>query len=103
MNPYTLLASRLDRKDAAELSARLKSWHDAMVTHERRLSTGASGDRCDDECAHAEAHALWAEARALFGTSANALHFLRSRGQPSGQRTVAAAAVSRQPAHEARV
>jgi hypothetical protein len=61
------------------LSARLAAWHDAMVAHERRLRGGQTGDRCDDECPHAEAQALWREAMDAFGPRAHELTFLRSR------------------------
>jgi len=103
MNPYTMLSSGLDTHEAAVLSARLSAWHDAMVAHERRLRVGATTDACDDECPHAEARVLWAEAVAVFGARAHELAFLRSRGQgsrrpvsPSGstQRRLAAAATA---------
>jgi hypothetical protein len=50
-----------------------------MVAHERRLRAGRTGDRCDDECPHAEARALWREAVDAFGARAHELTFLRSR------------------------
>src|SRR6187551_3331259 len=81
MNPYLMLGSGLDTNDATALSARLSAWHDAMVAHERRLRAGTTSDSCHDECAHAEARALWAEAVATFGARAQDLTFLRSRGQ----------------------
>jgi hypothetical protein len=83
MNPYTFLSSGLDTRDAADLSARLSAWHDAMVAHERRLRRGPAGHACDDECPHAEARALWSEAVATFGERAHDLTFLRSRAQPA--------------------
>ena len=83
MNPYTMLSSGLDTHEATVLSARLSAWHDAMVAHERRLRAGATTDACDDECPHAEARVLWAEAVAMFGARAHELAFLRSRGQGS--------------------
>lgn len=79
MNPYTILSSGLGTPEAAALSARLSAWHDAMVSHERRLRIGS--DPCDDECPHAEARALWSEATATFGARAQELVFLRSRAQ----------------------
>ena len=81
MNPYISLSSGLGSHEAADLSARLSTWHDAMVAHERRLRTGATSDECDDECPHAEARALWSEAVATFGARAHDLAFLRSRAQ----------------------
>ena len=83
MNPYTRLSSGVDAHEATVLSARLSAWHDAMVAHERRLRAGATTDACDDDCPHAEAPVLWAEAVALFGAPAHELTFLRSRGQDS--------------------
>ena len=81
MNPYTILSSGLGTQDATALGARLAVWHDAMVAHERRLRAGASSDACDDECPHAEARALWADAVATFGARAQELIFLRSRAE----------------------
>jgi hypothetical protein len=55
-------------------------WHDAMVSHERRLRAGRAGDACGEDCPHGEAPALWAEAVTTFGDRADELSFLRSRG-----------------------
>jgi hypothetical protein len=79
MNPYAVLGSGVRTAEAASLRARLSAWHDEMVAHERRLRTGRTSDRCDEECPHAEARTLWAEALASFGTRVNELAFLRSR------------------------
>ena len=79
MNLYTTLSSGADSHEAATLGARLSAWHDTMVAHERRLRAG--GDACHDECAHAEAQALWPQAVATFGKRAQELTFLRSRAQ----------------------
>jgi hypothetical protein len=79
MNPYAILGSGVGTPEAASLRVRLSAWHDAMVAHERRLRTGRTTDRCDEECPHTEARTLWAEAVAAFGTQANDLAFLRSR------------------------
>jgi hypothetical protein len=79
MTPYTILSSSVGTPQASVLSARLSLWHDAMVAHERRLRTGTTSDGCDEECPHAEARALWAEAVDAFGARAQALTFLRSR------------------------
>ena len=67
MNPYLMLGSGLGTNEATALSARLSTWHDAMVAHERRLRTSRTRV-CDDECPHAEAPALWSEAVATFGS-----------------------------------
>lgn len=79
MNLYAMLASGNGASTSSALAARLAAWHDAMVAHERRLRTGRTGDVCDDECPHAEARTLWAEARTAFGERAHDLSFLRSR------------------------
>jgi hypothetical protein len=79
MNPYLVLGSSIGTTEAASLCARLEKWHDAMVAHERRLASGAGTDRCDDECAHAEARVLWREVGGVFGPRSSELTFLRSR------------------------
>ena len=79
MNPYTLLGSGLGTTAAVSLAKRLAAWHDAMVTHERRLRAGRVGDRCDEDCAHGAARTLWEEALTTFGERAHELSFLRSR------------------------
>src|SRR3712207_7767638 len=76
-----MLGSAFATNEATALSARLSAWHDAMVAHERRFRAGRTDDRCDDECPHAEARALWSEAVATFGARAQELTFLRSRAQ----------------------
>lgn len=78
MNPYILIGSRLGVPDTASLLKRLTEWHDAMVAHERRLRTGDRRDKCDDECAHAQARELWAEALTTFGREAHELVFLHA-------------------------
>jgi hypothetical protein len=82
MNPYVRAGLGVGTNEAAALAVRLTAWHDAAVTHERRLRTGYPGEGCDDECPHAEAGVLWPEAAATFGARAGELTFLRSR---SGQ------------------
>jgi hypothetical protein len=87
MNPYVRAGLAVGTHEAAELTARLSAWHDAAVTHERRLRIGHPGEGCDDECPHAEAGVLWSEAMATFGARAADLTFLRSRAvhaQPHG-------------------
>ena len=79
MNQYTSLRSGINTHEATMLSARLSAWHDAMVMHERRLRLGLPGATCHDECPHAEARNLWAEALGTFGERARELTFLRSR------------------------
>jgi hypothetical protein len=78
MNPYVLISSKLGITNAQSLVQRLAQWHDAMVAHERRLGAGRA-DACSDDCAHAEARELWAEALATFGRDAQELAFLRTR------------------------
>ena len=82
MNPYAILASSTGTPEASSLCHRLTAWHDAMVTHERRLRTTPKSEVCEDDCPHAEARTLWREALSVFGTSASQLSFLRSRGVP---------------------
>jgi len=84
MNPYAIASLGTDSADAASLRARLQAWHDAMVTHERRLRADPAADPCDDECPHVEATALWREAAALLGSRATELTFLRSRALGAG-------------------
>jgi hypothetical protein len=79
MNPYEMLGSGSGTQEAALVRARLTAWHDAMVEHERRLRAVNSGERCDDECPHADARLLWPEALATFGPGATDLVFLRTR------------------------
>jgi hypothetical protein len=78
MNPYALGSLGTDSAETASLRARLVAWHDAMVTHERRLKWEPAAP-CGDECPHVEASALWHEASALLGPQASELTFLRSR------------------------
>jgi len=79
MKPYAIASLATDTVDAASLRARLVAWHDAMVTHERRLRSDPTADLCDDECPHVEATVLWTEASAMLGSRASELTFLRSR------------------------
>ena len=79
MNPYGFLASSIATPEAASLCTRLTAWHDAMVTHERRLRLTRDGEQCDEECPHVEARVLWTEVVAVFGARAARLSFLRSR------------------------
>ena len=84
MKPYAIAVLGTDTADAASLRARLEAWHDAMVTHERRLRSDPTADLCDDECPHVEATELWREAAATLGPRANELTFLRSRALGAG-------------------
>ena len=70
--------------DPISLRARLEAWHDAMVTHERRLRIDPIANGCDDDCPHAEAPALWREAAAMLGSRSSELTFLRSRALGAG-------------------
>lgn len=79
MNPYVMLGIGIGTSEAASLSGRLAAWHDAMVAHERRLRHGRADVECGDECPHADAPSLWAEAVEAFGARAQELAFLRSR------------------------
>ena len=85
MNLYVVLASTIGDGEATALGARLSSWHDAMVAHERVLRTRRTTTSCDDECPHAEAPALWSEAVETFGDRAQELTFLRERATRAGR------------------
>ncbi|HTL43191.1 MAG TPA: hypothetical protein VL262_02555 [Vicinamibacterales bacterium] len=80
MNPYARIGFMVGTPEATSLGVRLTLWHDAMVAHERRLRV-ARGERCGDECPHAEAQMLWPEAVEVFGPHAEALTFLRTRAR----------------------
>ena len=79
MTLYSMIGSAVGTPHASTLGARLSAWHDAMVSHERRLQAGSGSASCHDECPHAEAPALWAQALEAFGPRAAELTFLRSR------------------------
>jgi len=79
MSLYTMVGSGNATLEAAALRVRLASWHDAMVAHERKIRAGRTENTCDEECPHAEARTLWAEAQDVFGDHARELAFLRSR------------------------
>ena len=98
MNPYRILGSGIGTDEAAALGARLASWHDAMVAHERRLRAGPTSDRCENECPHAEAPVLWSEAVDTFGMRAHELTFLRSRAQHARNSVSSAASSHTRPA-----
>jgi hypothetical protein len=57
-----------------------------MVAHERKIRAGRE-EPCDEECAHAEARALWVEALETFGDRAQELTFLRSRATVTFERS----------------
>ena len=78
MNLYSMVGSGNGTSEAAALSLRLATWHDAMVAHERKIRAGRD-EVCDEECPHAEARTLWVEALETFGDRAQELTFLRSR------------------------
>jgi hypothetical protein len=102
MNPYSAASYKTGTTEAVSLAARLAAWHDAMVAHERRLRADAAADRCDDECPHVEARALWAEALSTFGAEAHELTFLRSHGHEATRRTNARMPSRRAPMQQLR-
>ena len=61
--------------------------HDAMVAHERKIRAGRPDAVCDEECPHAEARTLWAEALEVFGERAQKLTFLREHAAAASERT----------------
>jgi hypothetical protein len=82
MQHYRQIANQIGTPEAQDLAEKLASWHDAMVTHERRLKKlGAAEAGCgpQDYCPHAEAGDLWRKATIVFGAAAQDLVFLRSR------------------------
>jgi hypothetical protein len=85
MNMYTMVGSGFGRAEATALSARLATWHDAMVAHERKIRAGRPDAACDEECPHADARALWIEALETFGERAHELTFLRSRATAASE------------------
>jgi hypothetical protein len=107
MNLYTMVGSGQATPEAAALGARLSSWHDAMVAHERKIRFGGD-EPCDEECPHADARALWTEAIEILGDRAHELTFLRSRalgaGEPSKRLDVGGRRSNRLPAsgHQSR-
>jgi hypothetical protein len=74
VNLYRQIGYAHGTPEALHLAERLAAWHDAMVAHER-----LAGSRCDDECPHADAGALWREAQEVFGDAAHELRFLATR------------------------
>ena len=86
MNLYSMVGSGNGTSEAAALSVRLATWHDAMVAHERKIRAGRA-EPCDEECPHAEARALWVEALETFGDRAQELTFLRSRATITSERS----------------
>lgn len=79
MNLYAAIASRTNSPDAHALSGRLAEWHDAMVAHERHLGRTDKPAACGEDCPHAEARLLWAEALMAYGEAAHELSFLRAK------------------------
>jgi hypothetical protein len=79
VNLYTFLGYGVGTSEAVALSERLATWHDAMVSHERRLRGARAGGVCDEDCPHGAAPELWAKAVTTFGDRADELSFLRSR------------------------
>ena len=94
MNVYTMLGSGLGTAEATALSARLATWHDAMVAHERKVQAGRADAACDEECPHADARMLWIEAREIFGERAQELTFLRSRATAASEPAAEVSAAS---------
>jgi hypothetical protein len=81
LDVYRLLARRVGTANADELADELKAWHDAMVRHERALSTSDRGCADLEECPHLTAAELWTRAKEIFGEEADTLTFLRTRAE----------------------
>ena len=79
MNLYSMVGTGNGTPEAAALSDRLVTWHDAMVAHERKVRARRADELCDEDCPHAQARGLWFEALEVFGDRAQELTFLRSR------------------------
>jgi hypothetical protein len=79
MNVYESIGYAVGTREALALAARLSSWHDAMVAHQRPADTTRI-TRCDDDCPHAEARSLWQEAVDVLGDGAERMAFLRRHG-----------------------
>ena len=98
MNLYTMVGSGLGTTEPTALSARLATWHDAMVAHERKIRAGRD-EVCDEKCPHAQARALWVEALEIVGDRAKELAVLRSSAtvasQPSEELVAPAVVASR--------
>ena len=87
-----MIGNNVGTHEAVDLGEPLSAWHDAMVAHERRP---AGRGRCEDDCPHGEATALWKEAVQTFGPYAADLKFLRSRGMVVTQASRGARAAAR--------
>ena len=77
---YRQVGYRVGTNEAMALAQALRSWHDAMVAHQRTLARlGFAANACHDweECAHGLARDLWKQAISVFGTDAEGLTFLR--------------------------
>jgi hypothetical protein len=80
LDVYRQVAYRVGSNEALALAEELRSWHDAMVTHQRTLARlGSPPHRCREweDCAHGLARELWAQAIEVLGTEAESLTFLR--------------------------
>ena len=82
MNVYRSVGYAVGTPEARALAARLSSWHDAMVAHQRPADTPRI-TRCDADCPHADARSLWQDAVDMFGDDAEQLVFLRRHGAPA--------------------
>ena len=77
---YRQVGYRVGTMEAMELARELRTWHDAMVSHQRTLARlGVSAHSCADwdECAHGLARDLWKRAQQVYGDDAALLTFLR--------------------------
>jgi hypothetical protein len=102
MNVYMMAGAGVGTVEATELSARLASWHDAMVAHDRKIRVEGADAACDEECPHDDARALWSEALEILGERAHELTFLRSRAEAASGQPVAASGVGADSAHRSR-
>jgi hypothetical protein len=80
MTLYLHVGEQVGTPEARELAQQLVAWHDAMVKHVRVVGPRRT-HKCDEDCPHEAATALWAAAEETFGGRAQELAFLRTHGQ----------------------
>lgn len=73
------VATRIESSRADAIARRIAAWQAAMAAHERRR--GSRFGECSDECPHAQAPLLWADATQVLGDRAASFDALRRQGQ----------------------
>ncbi len=77
---YSSVAPRVESPRVVAIAARIAAWHAEIIAHERRR--GSRFGECSDECPHAQAPLLWAEAWNVLGEGAAAFDSLRRHAEP---------------------